>query len=95
MPQLLPEKILQCGKVIGVLVDNSKRCWDELVNIAQEREKWYRADFEYVQFGKKRSRELHSLACSINYDRSRDSNSDRVSSLKGSIRLHGDCESTK
>lgn len=61
------KKTIHCGRAVGTLVGKCKGGWGGLVEFANNRE-----DFEDIKSRKKGTRELHGLACSINYDRHRD-----------------------
>lgn len=40
----LPQKIVECGMVVGISVDNTKRGWDNLVSIAKDWKNQCRGD---------------------------------------------------
>lgn len=69
--------------------------WSDLVEFAVAREKQNREDLEVVKSRKNGARELNSLVCSINYDRSRVSHVDLHPAVRGSRKKQGDARSYK
>lgn len=61
------KKIKECGEVVGISVVNSNGGWDKLIAFAHDRERKNRKALAQERSRKKRSRELQSLSCSINY----------------------------
>ena len=65
----LSQKVRQCGEVVGITVDNNKGGWESLLAFAHDRD---RENWEVLvadRSKRKGSRELQSLACLINYER--------------------------
>lgn len=75
-------RIVDCGKVIGLLVDNCPGVRADMMQFAVRRDKQNREEFELAKSKKKGGRELNNLACSINYDRGIVEQSRRQSSAK-------------
>lgn len=67
--QDLKRRIVNCGKAIGLSVDDCPGGWADMVQFAVERHKQNREELELAKSKEKGARELNSLACSINYDR--------------------------
>lgn len=59
----LPQKTIQCGRATGVMVDDSREGWTELIHFAQRREEQNRAKSGRGNWKAKRKgvRELNSL----------------------------------
>ncbi|KAJ8615873.1 hypothetical protein MRB53_035245 [Persea americana] len=71
----LPFKIKECGKIVGITVDNSKEGWSHLLAFAQEREN------QNIQASVRR--ELNRLASSINCDKGGGSSEARFRKSRG------------
>lgn len=89
----LHQIIRQCGEAIGISLESNKGGWKDLVEYAKSREKENREAFATEKSKRKGSRELQSLVCSINYDRTAgghvaDPGSSKVEKrIKGSIKV--------
>lgn len=68
----LSEKIVQCGKTIGVMVDCCPGGRNDVVKYVVAKEKQNRDDFLSSKPKKKGVRELHNLSSSINYEKSKE-----------------------
>lgn len=80
----LPQKIIDCGRIVGISIANNKGGWDSLTTFVMERERQNKALFNNNP-KRKRKRELKSLRCSINYDRNR-GKSAAMERVKGSAK---------
>lgn len=69
VPEWIQEKIVQCGKVVGVSVDSCQGGWDDVIRIAANREKLNRAELTSAKSRKQGMRELQKLPSSINYEK--------------------------
>lgn len=87
--QWIPQRVINCGKLVGLSIENCKRGSSNLVEFAVARKKQNREDIKVVKSRKKGARELNSLVCSINYDRNRECQADFHPSVEGVGRNRG------
>ncbi|KAJ8623607.1 hypothetical protein MRB53_032136 [Persea americana] len=89
----LSQKVRQCGKVVGIIVDKNKGGWESLLAFAHNRDKENKQTFLPGMCKEKGQRGLRRLECSVNYE-SRQSccketkcNSRHVKRSKGSVNV--------
>ena len=87
-------RIVQCGKAVGVTVDESKGGWAPVIDFAQCREDQNRSDKRTCKTRKMGLRELNSLCCSINYEKAKEQE-ERIIAGKGWRKSQGDSTSSK
>ena len=67
----MPHRVIQCAKAIGMTMEGTSGGWNSLVEFAQSRERENQKEMRHRKFKRKGGRELNSLSCSINYDKSK------------------------
>lgn len=74
---------MECGKIIGLSVDNCLGGWSDMVKFVVARDKQNQEELEITKFKKKGARVLYSLTCSINYERGKGDHLRRLPMAKG------------
>eukprot|EP00268_Persea_americana_P015799 TRINITY_DN17438_c0_g1_i1.p1 TRINITY_DN17438_c0_g1~~TRINITY_DN17438_c0_g1_i1.p1 ORF type:complete len:125 (+),score=25.82 TRINITY_DN17438_c0_g1_i1:476-850(+) len=70
--QWLRLKVVQCGKAIGVTMEESKGGWASLMDFARSKGKQNQTRKSKRNAKRKGGGELNGLRCSINYDKAKD-----------------------
>lgn len=85
----IPNKMVQCGKIVGISVENCKGGWDSLVAFARDRDEQMSDQLTCSKSKQKRKRELQGLRTFINYDRGNSHPESERQSSRGSKKSEG------